>query len=634
MAESIIRVLDSQTANLIAAGEVVDRPASVVKELVENAIDAGATSVTVEIRGGGSSLIRVTDNGKGMSAEDVKVSVKRHATSKIQKPSDLDAILTLGFRGEALAAISSVAKFSILSRRRGDEMGYYMEMEGEKRVAAEEVGAPEGTTVRVESLFFNQPARKKFLKRDATETAAVCQLTERVALSHPEVSIQLIADGVRKFQSPGDGDLKQTIYSVLGREFADGMLPLSYEENGVSVSGYLCRPEFAKPNRILQCYFINGRYVRSKTCMVAMEDAHKSYMQSDKFPACVLFLTIDPARVDVNVHPAKLEVRFGDERMVYNAVYCAVKNALAEIKNPLSERKMPESVVWDLPQKNIEQMAFAPEKPIEAKFDSMAKPFSAKELFAPPPKQEVRGEIHFSSPMFQAAAPRKEEVPRFAAIQKTTEIPLSKTQEEKIERQNAVFSDYTVVGLLFRTYILVEAGQEFYLIDKHAAHERLLYESFCKSRKLHQAPRQPLLSPITVTLSPTEYDALAASVEEVEKTGFSIEPFGDGVFAVRALPIELTDLSPERISDMLRGMATDLASGGRASARKEEALDRALYTAACRAAVKAGSEETKEEMKELVDSLLAVENVAYCPHGRPVMVKLTKQQIEKMFSRL
>ncbi|HBE12757.1 MAG TPA: DNA mismatch repair endonuclease MutL [Clostridiales bacterium] len=642
MEETIIHVLDPQTANLIAAGEVVDRPASVVKELLENAIDAGSNRVTVEIKGGGSSLIRVTDNGKGMSRDDVKLSVKRHATSKIQNPADLDAIFTLGFRGEALAAISSVSRFSILSRKGGDDMGFFMETEGETLLSADETGAPEGTTVRVENLFFNQPARRKFLKRDATETAAVTQLVERIALSHPEESIQLITDGVLKLQTPGSGDLKETVYTVLGRDFSDGMLPLDDTFNSIRVSGYLCRPEHARANRSLQCFYINGRYVRSKTCMFALEDAHKSYMQSDKFPACVLFLTMDPKTVDVNVHPAKLEVRFGDERVIYNAVYFAVKNALETITNAFSKPSPTPVYQPAVPEKPPEQLTILPSLASTPKLDAMAEKVSVKDLFSPKPTSAIGGELRVSSSLFQAATPREAanpvvslEVP--VTTPKAEEKPKAEPMAEARTRPTTtmkLFSDYTILGLLFKTYILVEAGDNFYMIDKHAAHERILYEGFKQSRALPDAPRQELLEPVTVTVSPLEYDALEQYKEEIEQTGFSLSPFGENVFALRAVPVQLTGKPLDTLADMVKGMAGDLMGGGRASNRKEEALNKALYSAACRAALKAGSDDLSHDLQWVVDKLLEMENVTYCPHGRPVLVKLSRQQVEKLFSRI
>ena len=535
----IINVLDKQTANLIAAGEVVDRPASVVKELLENSIDAGADSITVEIKNGGSTLIRITDNGKGMEPEDVRLSVLRHATSKISNPSDLDGIKTLGFRGEALAAISSVSRFQIISKTQSNEFGTCMVMEGEKEVSFDEVGCPDGTTITVRDIFFNVPARRKFLKKDQTETAYISQYIERIAISNPQISFKFISDSKTRFSTVGNGDLKSAIYSVFGKEFSESLIPVDKTHEKIRVHGFISLPEHSRVNRSFQIFFVNGRFVRTRSTAFALEDAYKTYIFNERYPACVLFVELDPYLVDVNVHPSKLEVRFVDEAMVRQAVYFTVRDAIEAIKNPISA-DIDTSAIG---KKQTELLHFTPEKVDVKKEQVEFKPIVAE-------KNTSVGGASFS---FASATPVKPPV-----FKNETEPSESKTalsfadsgKEQKVEdtktTDDSVLSSFAVTiadtvtsqreeaatqvvsdkkeldlkycGNVFDTYIIAEYDSNMYIIDKHAAHERILYEELKKKKS--DGGTQMLIDSIIVSLSSEEFDVAISSLDELSESGF------------------------------------------------------------------------------------------------------------------
>lgn len=651
---SVINVLDPQTANLIAAGEVVDRPASVVKELLENAIDSGATRIVAEIKNGGNTYIRVTDNGCGMSAEDAATCVKRHATSKIHSPEDLFSISTLGFRGEALAAISSVSRFSIITKMADASIGTKFEIEGDEVLFYDDYGCPDGTTVTVCELFKNQPARQKFLKRDATEAAAVLQYVQRIAVSRPEISFTFISNNETKLQTPGDNDLKKAIYCVYGKEFTSALTPVQAQsEQGIEVSGFVTRPDASRVNRSSQSFYINHRYVKSKTMLFALEDAYKSYMKTDRFPGCVLNLQIDFSRVDVNVHPAKLEVRFSDERTVYNAVYFAVKNALKAEKSPLiyesaSPLEAVERFVKKEEVKNT-QVEFEIAMPKIPPY----RPFSSTVTVSSPTEDEIKarkekGELssdekryldEASKMIFEkptAGSERKEphsSCPDFSSplSQKQETSPENSSRTEEFVIQAPFGSDGKILGIAFNAFILYEHEENLFFIDKHAAHERILYEKIKKDYKDNSI--QALIEPITVSLSGQQLATAEEFLSEFEKIGFLAESFGPSDFALRGVPFSLSHLSTKVLGEIFIRTLDDLMQGGRVSAKKEGALDKIMYSMACKAAMKAGIKDHPQEYRAIIETLVQIGNIVVCPHGRPIVTKITQKQLERLFLR-
>lgn len=614
---AIINLLDNETANLIAAGEVVDRPAAVVKELLENAIDADSTAITVEIKNGGSSLIRVTDNGKGMAPEDVQNCILRHATSKIKSPKDLEGISTLGFRGEALAAISAVSRFQIISKEKNAQFGTLKSMEGEDTLSFEEVGCPDGTTVTVRDIFFNVPARRKFLKKDATETAYISQYVERIALSHPEIAIKFIADSRVKFSTQGNSSLADAIYAVYGREFLESLAEIERTEEKIQVRGFVSLPEQAKINRNYQIIFVNNRLVRSKTISYAVEDAYKSFIMTDRFPAFVLFVDVNPYAIDINVHPSKLEVRFADEALVRECVYFSVKNFLETRLNPIKSdflQKSKEEVLKsdvinafvpiEKPQEPIQQILEIPKNETKLDFSNL---FSeAKETVSP---------IVTLRDSFTPEKVREEAVSHIGVAKKS--VPVTKIAAYK--------------GIVFNTYIIAEYEDSVYLIDKHAAHERIIYESL-KNKGLSDDV-QSVISTSVLSLTSLQYQTAIDNLEEINNCGFDIEPFGESSFVIRGVPCEFSELEISTVEKILIDMIDDIIKGKSARLTKTELFDRSLYTMACKAATKAGYKDDEQSYVWLINKLFELDNIFCCPHGRPIMVKYTKSQIEKMFFR-
>ena len=669
-----IQILDVQTANLIAAGEVVERPANVFKELVENAIDAKSSVIITESEDGGVSLIRVTDNGCGMEKEDLPLSIRRHATSKIRSGSDLAAISTLGFRGEALAAISSTSRFTLLSKRKGSLSGYQMIVEGEDVIALEECGCADGTTVIVRDLFFNQPARRKFLKRAQTENAAVLQYLQRIAVSHPEIAFKHICDGVVKLQTVGNGKLSDCIYSVYGSSFFSSLVPLREDQIGpFTVKGYITRPEMARNNHSDQSFYINSRFVKSRTMQFALEDAYKSFVKSEKFPGCVLFLEIDPGMVDVNVHPAKLEVRFSDERGVYNAVYQAVRNTLSSLSNRLAledyqravklAEEKPDTVIPKIhetkqapsitPQvksgafreKNFDLPLFssAPSRgksPLVPKEDQLSPKSTAVQtasFLEEKPKQKTVTEpeiIPTKKESFPSSTlPQTKKAPHTARAEKPEE-PTQLAMENALgtEKENNPIAGLGVIrGVVFHAFILYETQDNLYLIDKHAAHERILYEALKKNHTSDAI--QLFLEPILLRLSPMEGAALSEHLKEMEEAGFLLEEFGEGSFLLRGIPLEFVSLSGEAILSLLEESARELQLGGKGALAGEKLFDRTLYSMACKAAVKAGIPSKESDHEWIVEKIREMDNVIVCPHGRPILASFTKKQLENLFLR-
>ncbi len=658
-----IQVLDFETANLIAAGEVVDRPASVMKELLENAVDAGARHITAEIRRGGVALLSVTDDGCGMSPEDLPVAIRRHATSKIKTGDDLAAIQTLGFRGEALAAIGSVSRLTILSRPHGSPMGTLLEAEAGRVVNLTEVGCAEGTTVSVEELFYNVPARRKFLKKDATETLAVLAMAEKIALSRPDIAISFVADGNLRFSTAGDGNLQNALYAVLGRDFARALLPVSGEGGGVKLSGFVGRSDNTRNNRNFQNVFINGRYVKSRTVMAALEQAYTSYIAPEKFPVCALFLEIPPHTVDVNVHPAKLEVKFADERVIFETVYYAVRAALEGAvfrpemtlgKEP--RRESPLRSFAPLGETKKEQLRFSGESltppipvaptppltrqapasytPPQAAEKAPAPAAPARSFLTPDESREIlaayantgKGAVESTlrtEPAFREATPKPDVRP--LAVEAPAKPP------EASEPLPAL-PPYRLIGEAFHCYILVETEGSLLVIDQHAAHERILFEELLAQQKASgAAPSQELLLPLLVTLSKEELSAADEYREDLLAAGFAYTIEGEHA-AITAIPMSLaTDAAEALFSEL----ATELSRGsGDPCVTMEKRRERSLYQVACKAAIKGGRAYDNAHITWLVEKLLRLPDITVCPHGRPVAMILRKEELDRRFDRI
>jgi len=674
-----INQLSFAVANLIAAGEVVDRPASVVKELLENSIDAGADSITVEINRGGVSLIRVSDNGCGMSKEDLPLSIKRHATSKISDAQDLDSIATLGFRGEALAAISAVSDVKILSKMRDSELGYLLSSSGGGEVDVCEVGCADGTTVIVENIFANVPARRKFLKKDITEAIAVSAVVEKIALSRPNIAFTYIIDGQTRFTTAGDGKIKNTVYAVLGRDFASRLVEVKGEYDGIFVYGFVGRSDNSRANRNMQNFFINGRYVKSKTACAAIEQAYSSYIAEGRFPVCVLFIDISPMSVDVNVHPAKLEVKFSNEKAVFEAVYYSIKSAV-ESYSDKTKFELP-STSGTTP-KRIETFNFAKQS------DSAYRPSTAtlrpaSNAFAPMTEQtrpdkkttllDYQSSFRLKNTSDDAISfhvPEREERKDSVGIAvQNSGSPLSSrsdvlgnydagdpkslyrsiTQEvkEEVAENNCLqaacdssvisecekVEDYRIIGVCFNTYILVEQGQKLLLIDKHAAHERIIFEELKKNLKKITHASQMMLLPIQIKLSHEEYSAALEYAEEIKSTGFEFSVNASDMTArIDSIP-DMIDIS--KVQDLFVSVLDNLSNQiAGAQLTRDAVYEKALYQSSCKAAVKGGRYDSEENIKWICDTLMSIPDIKVCPHGRPVITELDKRYIDRQFERI
>lgn len=618
-----IKVLPKEISELIAAGEVVERPASVIKELVENSIDAGADNITVEIQHGGITYMRITDNGCGIEKNDVPTAFLRHATSKIKNSGDLNAIGTLGFRGEALAAVSSVARVEMFTKPKDAAFGTHYEIEGGVEKLCEEAGCPDGTTIVIRDIFFNTPARMKFLKKDVSEANAAAAVVERIALSRPEIAFKLIRDGKQALMTPGDGKINTAVYSVLGREFAGTLVEVDGGLDGIGVKGLTCKPVSCRPTRNYQFVFLNGRLVRSGTVTAAVEQAYKNSAMVGKFPGFVLYLTVPLNTVDVNVHPAKTEVRFSDERRIFDAVYSSVKNALAR-GDTRPEVKLHEPVF-----NPFERMTTA-----EYKQQPIMKPTIAEEIY------KNRPSLH------NAYKPQEKTVLRDANynVSKTNNtvyiperiINPPSMAEEASQPQRTVSVDImrdvederppiTLIGEAFLTYIIVQMGESVFMIDKHAAHERILFNRLKKEQKTET---QTLLTAVIVALTGDEYNAAISNTEALEKAGFEVEDFGNSSVRVSAVPASLTR---EDIPSVISELAGKLSKG---KAPDSERLDDMYHTVACKAAIKAGSRTSPLEMQKLAERVLYSDDVMYCPHGRPVAFEIKRRELEKQFGRI
>ncbi len=658
-----INVLSFAVANLIAAGEVVDRPASVIKELLENAIDAGANAITVEIQNGGVTYMRVSDNGCGMEPDDLPVAIRRHATSKIKNAEDLDGILTLGFRGEALAAIASVSDMRIISKTRSASTGAMLEASGGNIIGVSERAAADGTTIIIENLFANVPARRKFLKKDITEAMAVSAVVEKIALSMPNIRFKLIIDGNVKLETIGDGNVKNTIYSVFGRDFASKLIHTALEVEGIRVEGYIGRSDNVRPNRNYQNFFINGRYVKSRTACAAIEQAYTSYIPPEKFPCCVLFLNINPSTVDVNVHPAKLEVKFSNEKPIFEAIYYAVKNALDQNADRPSVSLGGTRTDWT-PKKLSEAIA-----PIE---DTKKEGLKARQIEAPlykAPAVQTSTPPPAPNPVQQVQAPSSE--PKItewqnAPVQKEPEqmsandrvpeinqapIPEAKTQTSciphsaaqdattqviknnnvtKLPEPNNEPISYRIIGEAFNSYVIVEKGDVMLLIDKHAAHERIIFESLKAGLKNNPVTSQMLMLPIEIMMTSDEIQVLEEYKSEIEAIGFEFT-LGRHTVSVSAIP---EGIGTDAVADMLVVIAGRIKSGtGSAGLTRDIVFEKALYQASCKAAIKAGREYSEEHIKWIVAKLMDIPDITVCPHGRPVAMELSKKALDRQFER-
>ncbi|MFR8625310.1 MAG: DNA mismatch repair endonuclease MutL [Ruminococcus sp.] len=701
----VINVLDKHIAELIAAGEVVERPSSVIKELVENSIDAGAKNITVEIKNGGTTFMRVADDGCGIYRDDIKKAFLRHATSKVKTANDLDMISTLGFRGEALASISAVSRLQVITKNENEEIGSCYEIEGGDEISLEEAGCPTGTTFLIRDLFYNIPARSKFLKKDVAEGNAVSALMDKIVLSHPEVAFTFIRDGKQVLRTFGDGKLLSAIYSVFGKDFAKGLIPVDYTLDSVTVKGYISKPINSRPNRNMQNFFINGRFVKTRTGMAALEEAYKGSIMVGKFPSAVLQLTVPYEIIDVNVHPAKIEVRFINERPVFDAIYHAVKTALQqgderkqihfkentafnEIKkvNPFNNAQAVFAKAENTPAekpikpieriepvlKNSEPKPYNPFDELDLK-DEKTKPVSIDNLkmsdstnpFDIYSKQAIKRnselenkKAEFSKQKLEKAEqlilkatqqeeslPKQEitvddltaessETPIETEVSKEEVKPLKEISENKTDNNDALTelpkeqTKLRFLGEAFNTYIIVEKNDnEVLIIDKHAAHERIIYEKL--KADSGSANVQYLLTPITVTLDKIDYDAAVSNLDMFAKCSFDVEDFGNGTLLVRSAP---QYLAATEIADCITEMSGYIASG-----KKDiytEKMDWFYHNVSCRSAIKAGNKSTVQELMDIAWTLEKNPQIKYCPHGRPICIVMTKYEIEKQFGRL
>ncbi len=702
-----ISVLDETTINKIAAGEVIERPASVVKELLENAIDAQATAVTVEIRDGGCSLIRITDNGCGIPKDQVATAFLRHATSKIHTVDDLMTIGSLGFRGEALASIAAVSQVELISKTAQTLTGTRYQIEGGREKSLEEIGAPEGTTIIARNLFFNTPARKKFLKTPVTEGTHVASVVEKIALSHPDISIRFIQNNQNKLYTSGNNNLKDLIYTVFGREITSNLLEVHAQGPGVTITGYIGKPVIARSNRNYENYFVNGRYVRSNILSKAIEEAYKPFMMQHKYPFTMLHLQIDPQTLDVNVHPTKMELRFSDGEFIYNQVMNAVANALAHKElipdvnlndkeeqdtKHFEEKKTPRPEPFETKRKDVLEHSeqSVPERPAAA-----SAAVSYRQIAPPKPSFVKEPDISDMMPEWLKERKKAEEenrkafekwdsssanekkaqssvntgndIPVFEVkdiVQTVSQNPTSQNVSDIVDNSssgNAAIpvADKTVsgtsaatapkqldlfgeklldpasrlkhklIGQLFDTYWLIEYNDHLYIIDQHAAHEKVLYEKTVKSLKDRDHSSQMVEPPIILTLNPNEELLLNRYMEYFTRIGFEIEPFGGREFAVRAVPANLFSIAKkDLLLEMIDGLSDEMA------AHNPDSIYEKIASMSCKAAVKGGNRLSAMEANELIDQLLKLDNPYACPHGRPTIISMSRYELEKKFKRI
>ena len=702
-----IELLDQITIDKIAAGEVIERPASVVKELVENAIDAGSTAVTVEIEEGGISLIRITDNGCGIAKQDVENAFLRHSTSKIRSAEDLTHLSSLGFRGEALSSISAVARVELITKTREDVFGTKYIIEGGKGRTPEETGAPDGTTFLVRQLFFNTPARRKFLKTPMTEASHISDLLTRLALSHPDISFRFINNGQVKLHTSGNGKMKDVIYHIYGREIANNLIPLEFEKDGVRLSGYLGKPVINRGNRNFENYFVNGRYVRNSILAKAIEDGYKDFTMQHRYPFVAFQIEINPEKIDVNVHPSKMELRFSNQQGIYNLLYEAISKGLHEpelipevemsgIKVPgMSEKRQEKkTVIRDagnpyradgtspkMRKSSVQEGAERAESWSQSEMPSaeLQTQISTEKTVSTDDEkldyfmQKMRERV-YASHLAEAKEEQEKNIgakeSKMAALDENpavdiqnkgtenraysdkskekTERDLEKTEsnlflkdlkakkvkqldlfEEQILKKEAR-QEYRIIGQVFETYWLIQYRDSLYIIDQHAAHERVLYERALAGMKKREYTSQYLSPPIILSLSMQEIDVLETFKDRFTAIGFEIEPFGGDEYAVRAIPDNLFGIAKkELLLEML-----DSLSDGLSTSLEPELIDEKIASMSCKAAVKGNMKLSYAEMDELINELLSLDNPYHCPHGRPTMIAMTKRELEKKFKRI
>lgn len=634
-----IHVLDSETIDKIAAGEVVERPSSVVKELVENAIDAGATSLSVEIKDGGIELIRVTDNGCGMEKDQLRTAFLRHATSKIEKSEDLTHLSSLGFRGEALSSIAAVSKVEVITKTPGSLTGTRICMEGPKEVVFEEIGAPDGTTFLMRNLFYNTPVRRKFLKQPATEGSYIADLMEHLALSRPDISFKLVVNGQMKFHTSGNGDLREVIYRIYGRDVANALIPIKWEQEGIKVEGFLGKPVQVRSTRNYEIYFINGRFIKSNVIARAIEEGYKEYLMQHKFPFCVLHISMDSSKVDVNVHPTKMDIRFTNP-MGFSAYLCgAVKYtlkhhemipqaSLASEKEQRAERKEEEKAKaaervpepFEVNRRNEVQQVV---KCVREETSYTTQANSEREIVRNPVWERIKGV-------------EKSETERLEAeIKEADQTEIGEPQTEQLSLfENKVLSvenrpHFRIVGQVFETYWLVEFQDKLLMIDQHAAHEKVNYERLMKQYREKNVISQGLMPPIIISMTAQEEMVLLENKEVFESLGFEIEAFGGNEYALRSVPVDLYGCCEK---EMFLEVLDQLAEGGNYGGIR--VVEEKIASMSCKAAVKGNNLLRQEEAEALIDELLTLENPYNCPHGRPTIVEMTKTEMERKFKRI
>ncbi len=665
-----IQVLDQVTIDKIAAGEVIERPASVIKELTENAIDAGATAVTVEIKEGGISLMRIADNGCGIAGEDVRAAFLRHSTSKIRSAEDLFHIASLGFRGEALSSIAAVSQVELITKTREEEFGTRYRIAGGKEEDIEETGAPEGTTFLIRQLFYNIPARKKFLKTAMTEASHVGDLMTRIALSHPEISFRFINNGQPKLHTSGNGSIRDVIYHVYGREAAANLLELDFEKNGIHVTGFLGKPVISRGNRNFENYFVSGRYIKSNIISRAVEDAYKDFSMQHKYPFVVLHIGLDGEHVDVNVHPSKMEVRFHNQQEVYNVLYEAVSTGLHAEEliphitlDPVSggiqaekkakgetsekggrpgkdERPEQDSRKQKILQKKAEEGLHTPEPEQSAEhdldyfMDKMKK--RVRSYHEQNSSAEVRGRSELYRPGIQADRIREAAVYSASHTEKSREGEDSVKEPEQLNLfenkllEPAAVPEHKIIGQIFDTYWLVEYHDSLYIIDQHAAHERILYEKTLKGMKTREFTSQMISPPIVLELTMQERELLDTYMERFTGIGFEFEEFGQDSYAVRAVPDNLFSIAKkELLLEMLDQLSVDVSRNISA-----DLIDERIASMSCKAAVKGNMRLSAAEVDTLIGELLTLDNPYHCPHGRPTIIAMSKKELEKKFKRI
>ena len=632
-----INILDASVANMIAAGEVVERPASVVKELVENALDAGASEITIEIKNGGISYMRVTDNGRGIDAGDVGLAFMRHATSKILEAKDLEKIGTLGFRGEALCSIAAVARVAMTTKTAEAKNAVRVYIEGGEMEDVGEAGAPDGTRVEVKNLFYNTPARMKFLKKDTTEAGYIADIVEKFVLSHPDVSFRFINNGKQALFSAGDGSMVNAIYTVYGKDYARSVLPIDYGDSVIRATGYIGKSNISRPNRRQQSFFVNGRSIQSKTMTAALEEAYKNQIMIGKFPFAVIDLLVNPAFVDVNVHPHKTEVKFSDERKVFDTVYWAVKNALYEkpiVPQVELAKTTPKKEAYKSEEFTAERRPYI-QVPI---------PSQTEKATLAPHVQEYRHQTQPPAASVQEPAQKQVVLEKSTAVlQETAETPyqvqngpVQQPYEQAEETPTAPSigpqtdnKDYKIVGQLFDTYIILERGDEALLIDQHAAHERLNYEQLRRDLAQNTPKVQSLLSPVVVDLSAPEFFYVTENLERFAALGFDVSEFGKNAVLINGAPM---GIAYEDIGDLFVELTGQMMAQNKQII--SETYEYALYTIACKAAIKANHRLSEAEIHALVDEVFALDGINTCPHGRPITISLTKRELEKQFKRI